>query len=547
MDKFYIQSGTGKQFTKEQIDSGNFGSGDSFIESGTGKVIKPVSRNPINPIQNNAITPEKLAPVKPIQVPEQIQTGIPQTQNIASEILKATEVAPTEAQQFQENTIQNIVKNMGLLQGEAADTSLALEQAGVANLKQDLQNINSQILKKQAEIAQDDIQLVAQMRAEERRDTLLPFAQIGQAKLAGDAQIMRALKTSEIGVLNALAIGKQGDIALAKETAQEAVDAKYAPYKQQIELGKAYLEAIEPLLSRDEKKQAREQDLRADLAMKEIEKSETNEKEAKNLAFILQQNGAPQSLINSALKATNIQDIQKIPGVSNYLMSKSDRLDIAIKQYALQEKIDSAKAVKQALATGAITTAQAEKATDLRKEYNGLQEVKNAKDSETTTSALLNALAAKNPTSDISAINSFQRIAVDPGVAVREGDVALLQSANSFGDKAWLRSNGYLKGSKLTDNARTAMQDLALKIHDARIAYATDQTAPIRKTAELNGIPFDTYVATPFTASTALLERVQKQQVTPEQKATSYVDKIDSYFKGSGTGSPFDFLLTPTQ
>ena len=46
---------------------------------------------------------------------------------------------------------------------------------------------------KVAEVNQSDTDLIAKMRAEETRDTLLPFAQSSQQKLAGDAAIMRAL------------------------------------------------------------------------------------------------------------------------------------------------------------------------------------------------------------------------------------------------------------------------------------------------------------------------------------------------------------------
>lgn len=305
-----------------------------FLQQPTRQNIPPIAPTP------SAITPESLVPVAPIAQPEAPTTVVPQSVNIADQILKASEVQPTEAQQFQENTIQNIVKNMGLLQGEAADTTAALQQAGVANLKQDLQNINSQILQKQAEIAQDDIQLISRMRAEERRDTLLPFAQMGQAKLAGDAQILRALKTSEIGVLNASAIAKQGDIQLAKETAQEAVDAKYAPYKQQIELGKAYLEAIQPLLSRDEKKQAREQELRANLAMREIDKVSSLQKTILSNAI---SSNAPASVINAINKAGTIEELTSAG--KNYLVSDSDRLDLSLK------KLQIAKAGKELAGT----------------------------------------------------------------------------------------------------------------------------------------------------------------------------------------------------
>lgn len=251
--------------------------------------------------------------------------------NAADEILRASEVKDSEAQKTASSLSTSIYNLIPKLQGEAADTAQAYKDAGVQNLKNDLQGINSSILSKQAELGKSDIELVAGMRAEERRDTLLPFATSNQAKLAGDAAIMRALKTSEIGVLNALALGKQGDIQLATETATNAVAAKYAPYKEAINLYQAQLDALAPILSKDEARQAREQTIRGNVAMKEIDRAQTKEDNAKALALKLQTNGAPQSLVLAALKLSTPEEIQALPGVSGYLLSQADKLDIALK------------------------------------------------------------------------------------------------------------------------------------------------------------------------------------------------------------------------
>ena len=251
----------------------------------------------------------------PINVPTQtFATTPPVTTNVADEFLKATEVADTEAQKTSQDISTKLFNLIPELKGEAQALATAQEQAGVNTLKKDLQGINSQILKKQAEIAQDDVTLIANMRAEERRDTLLPFAQQGQAKIAGDAAIMRALKTSEIGVLNATALAKQGDIALAMETAKQAVDVKYAPYKEAIKVYEAQLKALEPILSADEKKQARAQEVKGKFAMKEIEKAEAEEKAVQEYVLDGIANGAPASLIERAKKAKTAIEASQILG-----------------------------------------------------------------------------------------------------------------------------------------------------------------------------------------------------------------------------------------
>lgn len=183
-------------------------------------------------------------------------------------------------------------------------------------------------------------------------------------------------------------------------------------------------------------------------------------------------------------------------------------------------------ALEQAKNNGQITQEQAKVATDLRKEYNMLEGVKSLNKSETDTKAIVSALASGKPTDDIAAINSFQRIAVDPGVSVREGDVALLQSAVRFGDKAWLKTEGYLKGNKLTPEARKDMQSLALRIHDARVTSVVDQTAPIKATADIYGIPYEQFVASPMRTSNDILAEIEQVNLPPEVKSQQYVGSL---------------------
>lgn len=257
------------------------------------------------PVYNNVITPQSLAPQPKIQLPQTPQPTTPTVspaQNMVSDLIAQYDLSQTEkqAQNFQNQGLEQYLKDIVGLQGETQALATEKEKAGVGTLRQDLQNINSQILKKQAELQQDDIQLIANMRAEERRDTLLPFAQMGQAKIAGDAQIVRALKNAEIGVLNAQALAKQGDIALAQQTAEEAVAVKYAPYKERIQSYENIVKALQPFLTSAEKKEANKQKLKGDLAMREIEKEEQNEKDIQSIALKLAEFGQSPDIIKGA-------------------------------------------------------------------------------------------------------------------------------------------------------------------------------------------------------------------------------------------------------
>jgi len=282
------------------------------------------------------ITSSTLQPQPTLTVPQANPSPVPTATTIptpAEALLKNFDLTQNEqaATSAQENIVAKMLENITNQQGESAYKTKLLNESNIGQKRQDLVNLNSQILQKQAEIQQDDITLVSKMRAEENRDTLLPFAQNAQAKLAGDAAIIRALKTSEIGVLNALAIGKQGDLQLAKDTINEAVDAKFAPYKEQNALYEAQLKAIQPFLDKAEKKQALAQQTKVNLAIKEIDKVSDFQKNALANAI---SNNAPQSVLNAINSATTIDQITKFG--SKYIQSAADKLDLQLKKAQLE-------------------------------------------------------------------------------------------------------------------------------------------------------------------------------------------------------------------
>jgi hypothetical protein len=325
-------------------------------QSGSGVQLLPTAQGTPAPatIQQSpaVITSGALQPQPTLTVPQANPAIAPAATTVptpAEALLKNFDLTQNEqaATSAQENIVARMLENITNQQGESAYKTQLLNESGIGQKRQELVNLNSQILQKQAEIQQDDIKLVSTLRAEENRDTLLPFAQNAQAKLAGDAAIIRALKTSEIGVLNALAIGKQGDLQLAKDTINEAVDAKFAPYKEQNALYEAQLKAIQPFLDKAEKKQALAQQTKLNLAMKEIDKVADYQKMVLSNASLAE---APISVINAINKATSIDEIAKAG--KGYLVSPADKLDLELKR----AQINSANRANQEGKTPTIKT-----------------------------------------------------------------------------------------------------------------------------------------------------------------------------------------------
>jgi hypothetical protein len=202
---------------------------------------------------------------------------------------------------------------------------------------------------------------------------------------------------------------------------------------------------------------------------------------------------------------------------------------------SLQRAQQEAQTAKE---LGLLTEEQSKLATDLRKEVNGLQEVKLTKELEPNIVSLLSALEKENGVGDISAINSFQRLAVDPGVAVREGDVALLQSAQSYGDRVGLAAKGLFVGNKLTPEAREQMKELAKSIYEARINFTEDNIQPIKTTATEAGIDYNKYIGRPFSTVDQIETKVKQISGKTEDLTDSYANQVLNYFQQT-TSNPY--------
>ena len=308
----------------------------------TGQVIKLGNNTQTNaPTQNLSgnITPAPVSvqdiqkPIAPIEVPVvPVQTQAPVSTNLAQDILNKTAVAETDAQKTARELSTKISALLPSTFGETQALADAKKQYQVNELSKNLNDINSQILMKQAELNKDDASLAMGIQNIEDKPIAMEFITGQQASVQRQAQIARMAKNAEIGILNARALGLQGNIELATKMAEEAVNLKYAPIKETINLYSAQLKALEPLLSADEKKVAREQEIKTKLAMNEVEQKQANEKKIQELILNASSQGASSGLISKASLAKTPIEVAQILGEfggKDYLQNQKLRAEIA--------------------------------------------------------------------------------------------------------------------------------------------------------------------------------------------------------------------------
>lgn len=182
---------------------------------------------------------------------------------------------PTTALDQQESDLTNRLNTLyGQDTGKAAALSTAEAAAGVPDLRKQLQDITNSINIKNAEYNS--------LSTQEEGKPITMNSIIG-----AQAQIRRQ-QASEIGLLTARAQAVQGNLTLALQTAQKAVDLKYAPIEEEIAAKEKQLQLIQPLLSREQQKIAQAQALMLDDQRQQLADQKAQQKEA--LQFALQNN-----------------------------------------------------------------------------------------------------------------------------------------------------------------------------------------------------------------------------------------------------------------
>lgn len=249
--------------------------------------------------------------------------------------------------------ILNLTKET-LGKDQALQTELANQ--GVPEQQKQLQDLMGQLTTLQAE--SQAIPLEVQQESVGRGRTAAGVAPIEQSRLRENA-----IKSLTIG---AQASALQGNISLASQLAQQAVDAKFAPAEQQLEFLKTAYQLNKDTLDRIDAKKS--QELQINLA--ERERLLTNEKEdslaAQKLAITAAQNGAPQDVISAITQSGNINDA--IAAYAPYsqnpveLAQAAQALELQRAQTAAQwANVDKLNREAQDIGTPAITNPEASK------------------------------------------------------------------------------------------------------------------------------------------------------------------------------------------
>jgi len=232
------------------------------------------------------------------------------TVDFYNNLLKAQQ-APTKTEIETSSLTSELKKQMeaGLGRGQALVDAQA--QLGVPESVKQLQDVNLQLAqtKEQFDLAQERL----------RAGTGLTTTISGKS---GQVERERAIR---MGALATTAQALQGNIALAKQTAQETVDLKYADIEQQIANTKTLIELNYDQMSREDKKKADELNIILNARQETVNNQKELENNIANVMIKAGEFNAPQNVLNKIQNSKTL--FEAITNASGYLSAPETDVD----------------------------------------------------------------------------------------------------------------------------------------------------------------------------------------------------------------------------
>lgn len=282
--------------------------GNALVNKFGANTQVPQASSPANPFGTN--TPGITKPAQVIDAatlnnqsytfPEVKQTptydisSIPTTIEGAQQAADASLAArqPTATEQAQVQGQNRLLGLMDKLMGKTQAQQTAEATFKVPEFQQQLTDINSQIQTLQKDSA------AQQIRSEDRFAPT--FAIQGE-----QAQIQHEASIKALG-LSAVAQTLQGNLALAQQQADMAVELEFEPIQQQIDYTKQWLQLNQDNLNREDKKRADALQLQLQERQRLLDEQKLDKQQISTTAMEAAKSGASSSVVNSILASKSI-------------------------------------------------------------------------------------------------------------------------------------------------------------------------------------------------------------------------------------------------
>lgn len=212
------------------------------------------------------------------------------------------QAAKLQEQQFnQRGTISKLMETIG---GKGTDYQSQLDQLGVNENTTKLQDLNAQIASANAAFNKQVVGLEGQGRG------------ITTGILGNQESLIRRQQAAEVGALTSMAQAVQGNIELAYQTADKAIQMKYEPLENELKQQLQQLDFIYQDLSSAEKKKADAQATLLNERLRLIDEQKTNENQITQIALEAAKNGADVNTLNKIRNSKTVGEAIANSGTS---------------------------------------------------------------------------------------------------------------------------------------------------------------------------------------------------------------------------------------
>lgn len=278
--------------------------------------------------------------------PDSLVAGVNGSLGSLDAFMKALQPQQTSLDQTQ-NTIISRINDL-LPQTAGRQQALAQEQQnqGIPDLQKQLTDLNNQINIGNAAYTKLAVDAEAKKAALEANSRGLTTNVLTgqQGAVERQAATERAVKAAELGMLAARAQAVSGNINTAIKLSEQAIEARFAPIEDELKIRQAQLEAIQPLLNKQEKQQALRQQLIIDERNRQIADDKERQKTIQNISLEAARFGADGETVARLQNATNVG--QALAVATPYLSAE-------FRQKVEQQKFENQVQLKQLAISGA--------------------------------------------------------------------------------------------------------------------------------------------------------------------------------------------------
>lgn len=418
--------------------------------------------------------PEIPPPTQTIKTPDATVMTADDYLKKYQEAQAATAKLPTEQATTEQSGLYNRLKELYTQQAPKASDLLAEQQkAGISDINQKIQEQNLLISQLTGQYNKNIAALPGQGRG------------ITTSIIQGQTERERRIAASEIGAQTSILQALQGNLTLAKQTAQDAIDLKYGPIEKEIEQKLKLLELNTPSFNAAETKKAD-----ALKAILEQQKQDTADKktEEQNISQVLlqaAQKNAPLDVLNKIKNSTNINDA--ILNAGQYAGDKNEYQSGIVGEYKFyadserqagrvpmtfdEYQTKDANRKAQQLAANGLTPQQNATFLNISNKYQADGVVNQGQKATSVVQIAEQVLA--NPKDATNQLKSLYTLVknLDPDSAVREGEVQLASMTQSYLNRWKTTLDSVFSGQVISPQAATdlanASKDLATVWADA--------------------------------------------------------------------------------